>query len=166
MIKQKFAAVVMAVLVTLGASGGSARAATVAPPGNSGVDQYVEVIPSAGGPVPTPKGGSESGGNALSPQTARRLRAQGSDGRALSAIVESTAPAGARGSRRGRADSDRTGSTPSRSGSQASPAVPTAVSSLSLGSDVDGMGLLLPALLVGSAAVIGAIFLTRRRRSQ
>ena len=64
-----------------------AAAQTVAPPGNSGVDQYMEVVPSAKGPAAP---GTQ--GHALSSTVQRKLQSQGAEGRRLAQIVNTTAP--------------------------------------------------------------------------
>ena len=65
-----------------------AAADTVAPPGNSGVDQYMEVVPSAKGPSAP---GTQQ--RALSSTVQRKLQSQGAEGRRLAQIVRTTAPA-------------------------------------------------------------------------
>src|SRR5215216_5554545 len=79
------------------------------PPGNSGIGQYQETVPGAGGNHPTSHGGGGGSGNgggggaqpAISPATAQALAAQGSAGQATANLANATAPqngAGARGS--------------------------------------------------------------------
>ena len=65
-----------------------AAAETIAPPGNSGVDQYLEVVPSAKGPSAP---GTQQ--RALSSTVQRKLQSQGAEGRRLAQIVRTTAPA-------------------------------------------------------------------------
>src|SRR4051794_9577781 len=61
---------------------------TVAPPGNSGVDQYFEAVPGATGATP-----AQSGRKPVLPSaTRRKLDAAGKDGAAVSRIVDQTAP--------------------------------------------------------------------------
>ena len=62
-----------------------AAAETIAPPGNSGVDQYMEVVPSAQGPAApgTPQ-------RALLSAVQRKLQSQGAEGRQLAQIVKAT----------------------------------------------------------------------------
>ncbi len=96
----------------------ASAAAQNAPPGNSGVDQYLETVPDAGGDR-TPRGGRGSEGDrgggqgsvegersgqaglSLPPGTAGRLEAAGAEGAALERLVASA------GSRRARAPASR-----------------------------------------------------------
>jgi hypothetical protein len=142
---------------------------TVAPPGNSGVQQYLEVVPSAGGDRPP----SHRGGSALTKHEARRLDAQGADGRALRQIIDASAPDAVRqAAKRSRHRSPAGRVRPSASGPskaaqgtprQGSSVLSSAAKSLSTGAEAGGMGLLLPVLLIGSAGAIGGIALLRRR---
>src|SRR3954447_1890110 len=85
----------------------AAAGAQAVPPGNSGVDQYQESIPGAGGNRPT--GPSAGAGNAsgpgnssggavsegqsrIAPSTAKQLDKFGPDGKATAAIAGATAP--------------------------------------------------------------------------
>src|ERR1039458_7728279 len=81
---------VLAAIATLllGAPSGASASKTIAPPGNSGVGQYVEVIPGSGGPVPV--GSSPSHGPVLSASARRRLEASGPAGRAGASFVQQT----------------------------------------------------------------------------
>lgn len=60
----------------------------IAPPGNSGVSQYVEVVPGASGSVPVGTGGSH--GPVLSAAQRHSLEAAGSSGKALAAFAQQT----------------------------------------------------------------------------
>jgi hypothetical protein len=67
-----------------------------APPGTSGIDQYCEVLPSAGGTGKSHHGGGKGGGadSSLPKQTARVLRSQGAAGASVLALTRSgSAPA-------------------------------------------------------------------------
>jgi hypothetical protein len=85
----------------------AAAGAQAVPPGNSGVDQYQESIPGAGGNRPTgpsagpgkasgagnSSGGAVSGGGSrIAPSTAKQLDKLGPDGKATAAIAGATAP--------------------------------------------------------------------------
>lgn len=72
----------------LGTPAWAAASKTIAPPGNSGVSQYVEVVPGAGGSMPL--GASAVHGPVLSAAQRRRLEAAGSSGRALAAFTQRT----------------------------------------------------------------------------
>jgi hypothetical protein len=93
----------LAITVLCGAlalpSAALAKSTTYAPPGNSGVDQYLETVPGSGGGHPTGGSGASSStgsGNsataAIPAGTARRLASQGAAGRAVQRLVNSTAP--------------------------------------------------------------------------
>jgi hypothetical protein len=64
------------------------------PPGNSGIDQYTESIPGAGGNHPTSGGHGGGGGNpsAVSPSVIRTLNSQGPAGRGAARLATATAP--------------------------------------------------------------------------
>ena len=140
-----------------------------APPGNSGVDQYFEAVPTASGPQRP--GGTGSSREALPKKIQQALTAQGSDGAAVLRLVQSTAPAAAR---------SRTGSggptsptRPSNGGSLAKPkkgaAAPeqsvlaSTAEAITVGGTGGGMGMLLPILLVISALAASAYVIVRRR---
>jgi hypothetical protein len=65
---------------------------THAPPGNSGVDEYLEVVPEGGGNRPASGGGGRSA-QPLSRKQQNALRAYGRDGKAVARLARSTAPA-------------------------------------------------------------------------
>src|SRR5580704_15333692 len=70
-----------------------AMAGTCAPPGNSGVNQYVEVVPGVGCNHPSTgpgSGNSGTGGGHLSSGTSHQLAAAGSTGHAVQALVASS----------------------------------------------------------------------------
>ena len=62
---------------------------THAPPGNSGVDEYLEVVPGGGGDRPARKLKGSTG--RLSPKSRADLRAFGPEGRATAYLAERTA---------------------------------------------------------------------------
>jgi hypothetical protein len=132
---------------------------TTAPPGNSGVDQYLEVVPTAGGSRPA----NGKSGAPLPRRLQRALDDQGADGRALRRITEATAPAAARRTSRKPRDSVEAGRPGALSASRPSSVLSSAVGALHTGSAAGGMGLLLPLLLIGSAAAAGVVALLRRR---
>jgi hypothetical protein len=129
-----------------------AKTRYLTPPGNSGITQYTEVVPSSGGNTPTAGGPSSS--SHLPAAAARALAGPGTARKELSNFVGATAPARA------------------RSGHQrfvpAAPSGSSGVASVlrSLGGHGGGMGLVLPLLIVAALlAVIAAIAVGRRRRS-
>lgn len=81
-----------------------------APPGRSGVEQYCESLPDAGGP----QGGDREGsGRGVDRRTAGRLRSAGEEGEALLSLVGGAAASG---------DADGSGSGSGDSGSGSKPA--------------------------------------------
>ena len=139
---------------------------TIAPPGNSGVSQYQEDVPTAKGNRPSntivPGGGKHGPGSssgALSSSTLRALDKQGSAGRRAAALAEATGPS-ATGSSEGR-------STNSNAGNQDSGSSPvtSVVRALTGSSSSGGLGPLLPIILVASLLGAAALALLRRRRT-
>src|SRR4051794_15121080 len=129
---------------------------TVAPPGASGVDEYLETVPGAGGNRPTSStanGSPGSSSHALSSAQRRALDRLGSDGRKAAALAQRTAPAGAKAAKRSGAPL-----APSGSGEPFGQTVVRA-----LGGSGGGMGIVLPSFLVISLLALVAIGLRRRR---
>jgi len=128
-----------------------------APPGNSGVDEYLETIPGVQGPRPTDRATS---GRRLPSGVRRELAESGATGRELADVAEATAPPPASAARR---EGDRYGGVP-RNERRADPgpsALDTAADVVT-GGQPGGMGVLLPAFLLGTL-VIGAAVAARRR---
>jgi hypothetical protein len=165
----------------------SARGRVLAPPGNSGIGQYVEVVPTAGGGQPSNTvhshgaaggvpggrnggtggsggaGGSGgtggSGGGAVSPATAKALAAHGNDGKAAASLAAATAPAIAHhGAGSSTGSSGGSGSAASPSGSSPTSSVLKALT----GSSGGGLGPIIPVVLI--ASLLGAAGLALRRR--
>jgi hypothetical protein len=154
-----------------------ARVHTIAPPGNSGVGQYLETVPTARGAQPTnnvlpvgggvggsggPPGGAAggtrstagpSGGSAIPPSTRRALTAQGSTGAAVAALAQATAPT--------RADH---GASAAASDSGSSPAG-SIIKTLTGSNTASGLGPVLPSLLIVSLLGAAVVALVRRRRA-
>jgi hypothetical protein len=79
----------LVVVLFLGAPASAGASRVIAPPGNSGVGQYVEVVPTAGGG--TPLGSHRTGqGSALPASTVKRLNGLGPDGKALATFAQQT----------------------------------------------------------------------------
>jgi hypothetical protein len=143
---------------------------TNAPPGNSGVDQYLETIPEAGG---NRSATGREGDRGLPARTVERLRAAGADGEAVANLVASTGPTRAEreASRTGRQGKSRGGrdgdSQTDPSGQPSAPlrSVPQGIAASAVGgSGHGGMGVLLPVLLAASAISAAAFVLLRRRQ--
>ncbi len=170
-----------------------AHASPRCPVGNSSANQYREDIPTASGCRPSSGGGSHGSGSSrnVAPATARALRRQGRTGVQAAALAQATAPAGVQGTppaavakggggsgSAGHHRSHRASSPPpsrqsqSRQGQSPSARLPAAASAASqlakalTGSSGIGLGLLLPVILVGMAAVaLAAVVLKRRRQA-
>jgi hypothetical protein len=155
--------------------------ATVAPPGNSAISQYFEVVPTAQGGSPPHAGGGAGGGTAggqggaLTAGQQRKLNALGPGGRTLATIVEATAPqtlgvpvpsrhaakpTGAAGgnaaSGGASADSEK---LPMVSGD--SPA--SLILHAAAGGGGGGVGVLLPAFMLASLVGVTLVVIRRRR---
>jgi len=144
-----------------------ARTRTVAPPGNSGVSQYLETIPTAKGGRPTGTIHQGTGGSGtLSPAIQRAFARQGAAGRSAAALANATVPVSAH-SQSGRSTGARAvASQPpaASSGSGGSPASSLA-KALTGSSGGGGLGTLLPVILVVCAIGGGVLALLRRRRA-
>src|SRR4051794_36884103 len=146
----------LVLLAALAAPAAAGAQGSVAPPGNSGVDEYLETIPTAGGATKPP--GSHNGHN-LSAATRRQLAAQGADGQAAAALAESTAP-----SRAGHGTGTKIHQLPADEVREPSGSgIPAAIAKAVEGSGSGGMGIWLPILLIASALAIGAAAVARRR---
>ena len=137
----------------------------VAPPGNSGVQEYLEVVPSAGGDRPAGRGGGQEAGRAaptprevLGTRTARALNRLGPDGRAAAAVAAAGAPNDARAAKPDR-HKPASGSRPVTAEADGGGA--EAVAGALAGSG-GGMGLGFPLLLLGTLAMALALLASRR----
>ena len=171
------AAVALLAVSTPALAGAHGR--TVAPPGNSAVNQYVESVPTANGSRPTdtihPKstgavvgsggsgGSGGANGSAIPTSTAHALVRQGSDGIAAEALASATAPTTERPTA-GRGTPRAAGSVRLSDGQSGSPL--SGVFAAFTGSAAQGgLGALLPVILILVALGSGALALWRRRRS-
>jgi hypothetical protein len=153
--------IVALVLAALAAHPAAAQDQVVAPPGNSAVDEYTEVVPGAGGDRPT-SGNSNSTpaspAEALGADNANQLEQLGPDGRAAAKVAAAGAPhksVGGGTASDSPAENGRSiaaGDSGGRVGSIAS----------ALAGDGGGMGLLFPLLLVGTSVVAVALLGARR----
>ena len=143
----------------------------VAPPGNAGVQEYLEVVPAAGGDRPSTRGGGEAvpthgeAGRAsptprvvLGPRTARAMSSLGPDGRDAAAVAAAGAPSGARA---GKPDRNRVASRSGSATAEADGGGAGAVVGALAGSG-GGMGLAFPLLLLGALAMALALLAGRR----
>jgi hypothetical protein len=137
---------------------------TNAPPGNSGIDQYLETVPDAGGNRPA----SNRNSSQLPARTVKRLKAAGSDGQAVANLVASTGGTAAKKPSAVTNKSERkpTGKTRADDTAARPRKVPATIAAPTLGgSGRGGMGLLLP-LLLGLSTVAALLLVLYRRRSQ
>jgi hypothetical protein len=173
--------IVIALVLVLGAPpSAQARVHTIAPPGNSGVGQYLETVPTARGAQPTnsvhpvaggvggsggPPGGGAggTGGTAnppgagtISPSTRRALARHGSTGAAAAALARATAP-----TLTPRAEN---GATSAVSGGGSSPAN-SVLKTLTGSNSGSGLGPVLPSLLIVSLLGAAVMAVVRRRRT-
>ncbi len=142
---------------------------TNAPPGNSAIDEYLETVPGATGPVRPrpPSSNGASGGGALTPAQRDRLRRLGPDGRTLADAIDATSPPRtavpaqpAPGD--GSAPKARSAQKGERAAEGRSPLREVA-GALGGGDDGGGMGLALPAVLVATLLAALAVVVARRR---
>ena len=182
---------VAVLLAVLPAASARARVHTIAPPGNSGVNQYVESVPTAKGSQPTStihpqgggggsgrgpgaagSGGTSSGAGVIPASTARALSRLGTTGAAAAAFALATAPrrvghrarpvAGTTNQAAGRTASSG-GSAATSGGSAPTSSVVKALTGSASGDT--GLGVLLPVILVVSALAAAAMSIARRRRT-
>jgi hypothetical protein len=155
-----------ALALALALPSGAGAQETNAPPGNSAIDEYLETVPSASGNRPAAGGGGSRATDnrgRLPAVVAGALRDRGADGRAVADLVRSS-----RGSRRGDARDEIAGAKPT--GPVSEPRGDSRLSSVARavgGGDAGGMGVALPAILLGALAAFGAVAVVRltRRRS-
>jgi hypothetical protein len=140
-----------------------------APPGNSGIDEYVEAVPSTTGPKPTNKGNGEQG-QVLTSSQQKALDRQGPDGKAAAELAQlfgtpGTGPAHKKRSRQSQVAGDEQGT----GATQADAAGDSIASSLSKAVLPDagsgGLGPALPIILVAIAAAGVAVAILRRHRA-
>src|SRR4051794_39241189 len=86
----RFAAPLIATAALLLPALPASAADTNAPPGNSGIGQYLEVVPGASGSKSTKD--QKAQGSSLSQAQRTRLAKAGAEGQALAAVVDKTSP--------------------------------------------------------------------------
>ena len=135
---------------------------TIAPPGNSGVNQYVEDVPTVRGGKPSSSivipahggggsgGPSRPGGSAVPVTVTRKLDHSGPAGKSAVVLAQSTAPV----VRRKR--------PPTRTRAVQAPAA-AVLRSLAGSAGGGGTGAVLPVFLIGTLVVLSAIGILRRR---
>jgi len=137
----------------------AAMAQRLVPPGNSGVNQYTETFPTAGGDAVAGDGGKRSPKKVLGAKNARRLEEAGPEGRAAAALVAATAPASrAVATGHGGSGGKQAGGVSGSSG------LGEVIGQATGASSSGQLGILLPLAIV-VAAVGSLAFLWRRRRA-
>lgn len=158
----------IAIVLALGAPPAAAQQSN-APPGNSGIDQYLETVPDSTGSRPTRRGDGADpavGAPVLTNAQRRSLSAHGEDGRAALALAERYGV-----QRRERRDNRRpvdggagvAGGTSAETSSGRS-AIDSLVRAVVPSSDSGGLGPLLPTILVATTTLAVCAAVTRRRR--
>jgi hypothetical protein len=153
----------------------SSLAASCAPPGNAGVDQYFETVPGANCNHSSSGGGGHHGGGSLPPGTSAQLSKQGSVGNAVKNLVASSGVSSSGGGSGSNTGGNSAGHHKASGNSSVTP-TPTANLSGSgrsplsgllhpvlTGSSSGGIGVLLPVLL-GSALALALLMTVLRRR--
>ncbi len=138
-----------------------------APPGNSGVDEYLEAVPAATGNRPVNQANVKGGGTVLTAKQQRALDAEGVDGKAAARVAERFGAAGT-GSKHKRAANTAPAITPPSGGSTSSNG-DSIVASLSKtvlpAGGNGGLGPALPIILVTIAAAGAGAAVARHRRT-
>jgi hypothetical protein len=149
----------------------SAKLRPYIPPGNSGANEYVESIPTAGGDKSTGNViASGDTGSALAPSTRSALRRAGPDGRRTAAVANATAPRRGRHGVRiaatpaGGTAGGGAGSQGGAAGGSQAPAGGILRSLLGIQGQ-GGLGAALPALLIATMLAVAAGRVWRRRAS-
>jgi hypothetical protein len=144
-----------------------------APPGNSGIGEYLEVVPGAGGDKPASGGGGGTGSapsqpaEALGSANAKSLEALGADGKAAATAAAAGSPTTAKAARDRARKRSANESKLTESSSIATQTSGNEVTSVAraLSGEGGGVGIVLPAFLVLSLVValgVGARRLLRR----
>jgi hypothetical protein len=140
-----------------------------APPGNSGIEEYLEVVPGAGGDQPA---GADNGGTAAAPtpaaalgaDNAQKLEALGPDGEAAAAAAAAGSPTDRKTARQRQKSEPLGGAANSESiAAQSSGDRATSVAR-ALGGDGGGMGVVFPIVLVLTVGLALTLVVARKLR--
>jgi hypothetical protein len=159
----------------------------LAPPGNSGINQYVESYPTASGNQPTNRvhrhngshgsgptagaggggggGGGTGGGGGVSNATASALAAQGPSGAAAASLAQATAPSHPRVHRQPVAGPRVIQGNPVAAVGGSPSAASSIFKALTGSSTSGGLGLLLPVLLIIALVGAAGLAVLRHRRA-
>jgi hypothetical protein len=178
--------IALAMLLTVPASALAASPLKPVPPSNSAANQYVEVVPTAGGGTPATgitqhssssrlnSSASAPAGSSLSAPTRAALAASGRDGRRVALLARATAPAREKTTRQSKQALGAAGTGSSSGGSGGSGAVGSTGSGAPVGaapasavvkSLTGGVGSGLPIALAVLALGISGVALLRRRHT-
>lgn len=163
--------IIVALLLAIASGTAAAQGpGRLAPPGNSAVDEYTEVVPTDAGGRPASGLVAAKPGKPLSGRTARALRAQGADGRAVAALVVATGPERARttpgaGAGHHGVPALRPGAPGGSAKDPGRGPLSSIVATLTDGSggSSGGLGLLFPLLLAAALVAVLAMRFARRR---
>ena len=136
----------------------AAQRGTLAPPGNSGVDEYKETIPTSRGNRPTDSLPGGGGGGGLNQGAQRSLDRLGAGGQTVADLAKRTAPPKAR-------PGDRGAVADAQTSDEGSPFGAVFKRVFGVGDDGSGSGALLPLTLLAGLVALSAIALLRRRRA-
>ncbi|HEX2015479.1 MAG TPA: hypothetical protein VGN69_02210 [Solirubrobacteraceae bacterium] len=131
-------------------------AATHAPPGNSGISEYLETVPDASGGRPAATASSRR--STLPARSQTRLAKLGTDGRAVALLAADPASVAAA------PPAQRSPGTRSGTASSSGVSVPSLLGR-ALSTSEGGVGIALPLILAFSAAA-AVVAVARRRRSR
>lgn len=131
---------------------------TLAPPGNSGVQQYLETVPGASGNHPVKPGGKP----VLPARVRRQLQSRGSDAKNLEALVNATAPQSAQ--QTSKPSTSSKSAAPTAGAERGDSGVEAFRRAVTESGDAGGMGILLPIVLGASTLLLALAAVLRRRR--
>jgi hypothetical protein len=139
---------------------------TNAPPGNSAIDEYLETVPGAAGNARPRPPGQSGGAGALTPAQRARLERLGPDGKSLANTVDATSPVPPRKAPKKALPKN---GKPVARGEKAVPKsdgrspVGEVAGTLTGSDGGNGMGFVLPAILLAALLAVIVLVLLRRR---
>ena len=154
-----FLSAVACALPLMFAPGSALAQQTNAPPGNAGIDEYLEAVPAAGGAKPvTPDRGGNTG---IGSETRGQLeQLGGQDGKLAADLAAAGTPA--ERSRSGDGSGSGTGGVSRLPDESAESPIKAVVEAVTGGATEDGMGPLLPILLLLGLTGMVAVAVARR----
>jgi hypothetical protein len=134
---------------------------TNAPPGNAAIDEYLETVPGASGDA-RPQQDAPNDGSGLTTTERARLEQAGTDGKLLADAVDATAPGRASDDRR-RGERERPNHGTGELETAGRAPLGEVLGTVTGGDRGDGMGVALPAILLGVLLAALLLVLLRRR---